>query len=227
MVDPEIRRSFSALVAAAFVDGMISAQERQVLHRKATEMNVPVRLMNEIIAQGEQGKLPVAIPASRQEKERLLDDLIDIACADGRIEAPEHHLLAKFASHLGMGLPDLRARVRRRTEESQAARTPPPPRPRIEEIRLSPDPAPVVGETAPPPVPPPPPLGSPVEDIPPVTLQLIKQAIVFESEADALHYIERMMGVTRPEAERIMRSILEAFPEIKPGTRRLTRQDPR
>jgi len=214
MVDPEARRNFGTLVAAAFVDGKLSAQEKQVLHRKATEMNIPIGLMNEILSKGEQGQLPVAVPNSLQEKERLLDNLIDIACADGRIEAPEHHLLAKFASHLGLGLPELRARVRQKMAAPPPAQRPPPP-PRIDEVKVGPEPEPVLKQAPPPPLPSPAP-GSPLADIPPVTLQLLKQAIAFNGEADAISYIERMMGVSRPEAKRIMAAILTAFPGLKP-----------
>src|SRR5688572_4008416 len=116
MVNAADRRAFSTLVAAACVDGDLSPPEREVLHRMATDYDIPVGVMRELIDQGVQGKLAVAVPPGQEDKESLLDDLIDIACADGRIEASEHHLLAKFASHLGLQLPDLRARVRRRLQ---------------------------------------------------------------------------------------------------------------
>ncbi len=215
MLDPNTRRSFGTLVAAAFVDGTLSEPERQVLHRKATEMNVPIRDMNDMIAQGGAGKLPVAVPPTREAREELLNGLIDIACADGRLEAPEHHLLAKFASHLGLGLPDLRARVRQRMEMRPP--DPPPPQRRIEEVRVSTEKDPVFqGSSSPPP------MGSPIPDIPPVTLQLIKQALMFENLEDALHYVERMMGVPRPEAQQIVEKVLAAFPDVKPASRRIT-----
>jgi hypothetical protein len=253
MTDPALRRMFGTLVAAAFVDGILSDQEKQVLHRKATEMGIPVGLMKELISRGERGELPVAVPPSQKEKEDLFDRLIDVACADGRVEAPEYHLLAKFAGHLGLGLPDVRARVRRRME----ARPPEPPRikpPQIEEVRVSvepassirlappppeqsrirpphqeeayvgPGPEATIHQATPPPPPPAPPIGSPVADIPPVTLQLIKQAISFETETDAVHYIERMLGITTPEARRIMQQVLSAFPDLQPGGRRIDRK---
>lgn len=243
MVDPNVRRNFAALVAAAFVDGILSEQEKQVLHRKATEMNVPINVVNELISHGEQGKLPVAVPPRPEEREALLDGLIDIACADGRLEAPEHHLLAKFASHIGLGLPDLRARVRQRmaardseplprpqprNEEVRVSSEPPPrPAPRFEEVRASSGPEATIQQPSLPPASPgssAPPIGSPVAGVPPVTLQLIRQTIAFEDEENALHYIERMMNVTRPEAQRIMAATLAAFPDLKPGIRRIDRK---
>ena len=87
MIDPATRRNYSSLVAAAFADGVLTDDERLVLHRKATEMNVSIREMNEMIAEGEQGKLSVGIPTSTREREELLESLIDVVCADGRVEA--------------------------------------------------------------------------------------------------------------------------------------------
>jgi hypothetical protein len=227
-------------VAAAFVDGSLSDEERLVLHRKATELNVPLKVMNELIEQGRSGKLPITIPPSAEAKQALLEDVMDIACADGRIEQPEHHLLAKFASHLGIALVDLRARVRRRMEQRPAkapARIEPriePPGVRFEEVRPTesprgPEPSapsgpaplprgpvrldePKIGARTP---------GGALAAVPPVTLQLLKQAIMFENEADALRYVERTMSVSRPEAQQLVREILAAFPELKPGSQQV------
>ena len=117
MTDPASRRAFSTLVAAACVAGDLASPEREVLHRKATEYDIPVGLMREIIDQGVQGRLAVAVPPDAAQREALFDDLIDVACADGRIEAPEHHLLAKFAAHLGLQLSDLVAQRREAERE--------------------------------------------------------------------------------------------------------------
>jgi uncharacterized tellurite resistance protein B-like protein len=221
-VNPNVRRAFGTLVSAAFADGTLSDHERQVLHRKATEMNVPSSVMHEIVEQGRQGKLSVAIPPGARERERLLEDLIDIVCADGRLEAPEHHLIAKFASHLGLALPDLRAKVRDRMEKRQAPQAAPPrPEPVRPQVSLPPPPPPAVSV---PPVPPsPPPVAPPVQaaglsHIPPITLQLIRQAILFTAPQEAVRYIERILNVSRPDAERTFRAVCAAYPDMKPGS---------
>ena len=56
-----------------------------------------------------------------------------------------------------------------------------------------------------------------VADLPPVTLQLIRQSILFDTAAETLRYIERTLTVTKPEAEEVLRKILQAFPDLKPG----------
>ncbi len=247
-MDPGNRRSFGTLVAAAFVDGTLAGPERQMLHRKATQWDIPLSAVNQLIAQGEQGKLQVAVPPTREQREALLDDMIDIVTADGRIEAPEHHLLAKFAAHLSLALPDLRARIRERMERRPAPEE--PVRPRAPEARpAKPPPAPPVLRAPPaPPVPPaaarggelkdtvqalperpsgpveldgPKSVGPTVGDLPPVTLQLLKQAIAFEPEAEALRYIERTLGIPAPEAKKTYAEICAAFPSLKPGSQQI------
>lgn len=245
MVNAADRRAFSTLVAAACVDGDLSPPEREVLHRKATEYDIPVGVVRELIDQGVQGKLSVAVPPGQADRETLLDDLIDVACADGRIESAEHHLLAKFAAHLGLQLPDLRARVRQRLQAKPAPaaprpRTSPPPapeKPRDPVLAARDEPRPEFARPVPaaphatpnvPALPPGPITLQPpslvegrVDDIPPVTLHLLKQSILFETTPDAVRYIERTMNLTKPEAEILMGRILDAFPGLKPGSERL------
>lgn len=244
MVDAADRRAFSTLVAAACVDGDLSPPEREVLHRKATEYDIPVGVMRELIDQGVQGRLAVAVPPGQADREALLDDLIDVACADGRIEASEHHLLAKFASHLNLQLPDLRARVRQRLQKKPAPAPPPrvapppaPERPRGSPLPAREEPRPqeanrvhAAAREAPdvralPPGPitlnPPSLVADQVGDVPPVTLHLLKQAILFETGLDALRYVERTLNVTKQEAEALIRKILETFPDLKPGSQQL------
>jgi uncharacterized tellurite resistance protein B-like protein len=266
MLDAETRRAFETLVAAAMADGDLSDAERQVLHRKATEWDVPLPMLNHLVDRGHQGQLKVAIPAEPSAKEDLFDQLIDIACADGRVEAAEYHLLAKFASHLGLALADVKARIRQRMEKKpvraerraeprretvvrQTVARPKPspeperpkgPAPRSPDLDLSlpppPPPGPVPLEHAHaqgeamisvPPLPPgpiqlPPPgtVATPVPDLPPITVELLKQAILFETEEDSLRYIERMMEVARMEAVEIRDRILRAFPGLRPAPAR-------
>jgi hypothetical protein len=54
-----------------------------------------------------------------------------------------------------------------------------------------------------------------IEDIPFVTLQLLKQSIQIENEADSLKMIERTMNVERLEAQKLRTRILESYPELK------------
>src|SRR5579862_5620912 len=105
MTDLATRRKFEALVAAAFADGFLAEAEKLVLQQKAERMGLSTREMHEIIGLGQQRKLSIGIPSTASERESLLNDLIDICVADGRVEASEYSLLARFAETLKISLP--------------------------------------------------------------------------------------------------------------------------
>ncbi len=236
MADPATRRKFEALVAAAFADGYLAEAEKIVLQAKADRMGISPREMHEIIGLGQQRKLSIGIPGSAAERDALLEDLIEVVAADGRVEAPEYSLLARFAETLKIGLPELRQRVNRRMQglssgerntRTQTRRESPPPPPR----RPDPPAPPPFPTFAPPPfvqpaqpmTPPPPshrefPKETKVADLPPVTLQLLKQSIMFDNEADSVQNIGRTLGIPPEAAVQIRQAILAAFPDLKPAS---------
>jgi uncharacterized tellurite resistance protein B-like protein len=229
MADASARRKFEALVAAAFADGYLADAEKDVLQRKAERLQIATREMHEIIGLGQQRKLSIAIPSSAAEREALLDDLIDVAAADGRVEAAEYSLLARFADTLKISLPDLRLRVNRRMQGRSERNTrpeprleapaPPPPAPQamsFEAVQFSQPPQPTI------PANPPPeqaafPHQPKVADLPPVTLQLLKQSIMFDNDEDSIQNISRTLGLDAGKAAAIRSAILAAFPDLKPG----------
>lgn len=239
MTDPATRRKFEALVAAAFADGFIAEAEKVVLQQKADRMGLSTREMHEILGLGQQRKLSIAIPATTAEREALLEDLIEVAAADGRVEAPEYSLLARFAESLKITLPELRQRVNRRmqagserTARTEVRRASPPPRPpppgRSEPPPLPPSPAyesprfmqgpPAIPTALPVPAPREFPKETTVADLPPVTLQLLKQSIMFDNEADSVAAIARTLSIPSEAAAQIRQAILAAFPELKPAS---------
>jgi uncharacterized tellurite resistance protein B-like protein len=238
MVDNSTRRKFETLVSAAFADGLLADEEKEVLQQKAKAWGISYREMQDMIALGQQRKLSVSVPSTEAEREALLSDLIDVVTADGRVEAPEYHVLARFAQTLNLGLPELRMRVNRRLQGKSETRM----EPRRETVRSSP----VTWEPrrpAPAPAPPPPPFPAApapdqapavaprgpiridsvfpqdpkVADLPPVTLQLLKQSMSFDTEADSLIYIGRILGLNPDAARQVREEILDAFPDLKPG----------
>ncbi len=240
MVDAATRRKFEALVSAAFVDGVLAAPERDVLQQKAAALKIPVREMNEIIALGEQRKLSVSLPATSLERDALLEDLIEVVAADGRVEAPEYHLLARFAETLKIALPELRVRVNRRMQANSEPKTDilrrdpprpaPPPSRQTQAATKRPEPSPFeppkFAADALPPMPPAAtkhvdqnfPKQVHVANLPPVTLQLLRQSIMFDTESDSILNISRTLNLSPGEATEIRRKILEAFPDLKPAS---------
>jgi uncharacterized tellurite resistance protein B-like protein len=249
MVTPDIRRKFETLVAAAYVDGTLSDSEKAVLHQKASTLGIPQREVADILFLGQQRKLSVVVPSSSMERDSMLEDLIEIAAADGRIEAPEYHLLARFAETLKIPLPELRTRVNRRMQSRGETRVE-PRREAVRDDKPRPQPPPAPKKPAPPPTAPPPPPPAPmfeqakfsaealppmmpsgpthtantfakepkVADLPPVTLQLLKQSVMFDTESESIANIGRTLGVPPSEAAGIRSAILAAFPDIKPAS---------
>ncbi len=235
MADAAARRKFEALVAAAFADGYLADAEKEVLQRKAQRLQISNREMNEIIGLGQQRKLSIGIPSTAGEREALLEDLIDVAAADGRVEAPEYSLLARFAETLKISLPDLRIRVNRRMQGPADRNTRAEPRRetvRSEPRREAPAPAPEAMsfesvQFSQPPTPTVQPSGAPADatfpkqpkvgDLPPVTLQLLKQSMMFDNEADSIQNISRTLNISAEKAAEIRLAILTAFPDLKPG----------
>jgi uncharacterized tellurite resistance protein B-like protein len=233
MPDVATRRKFEAMVAAAFADGFLAEAEKVVLQQKADQMGLSTREFHEILGLGQQRKLSIAIPATATERQALLEDLIEVATADGRVEAPEYSLLARFAESLKIGLPELRQRVNRRMQQVRSGSAPQttvrrdsPPTPRRPES--APAPPAAVFEAARFEQPPPPvpasvsipasaefPKDTKVADLPPVTLQLLKQSIMFENEADSVAAIGRTLALSAEEAAKIRLAILNAFPDLK------------
>ena len=274
MMTPATRRKFEALVAAAFIDGVLSESEKDILNKKASALGIPQREANDILFLGQQRKLSVSIPPTSEERDALLGDLIEVVTADGRVEAPEYHMLARFAETLKIPLPELRARVNRgmqsrgetrveprketvrndkpfdgaqakpRPQPPPVARRPEPPKPEPQSKAIKPTPPPVFeapkfsAEALPPmtsmaPMAPPPPMFMPtapiqyaesallkdpkVGDLPPVTLQLLKQSVMFDTESDSIANIGRTLGIPPSQAAEIRAAILTAFPELKPA----------
>ena len=271
MTTPATRRKFEALVSAAFIDGYLSESEKEVLNQKAVALGIPPREVNDILFLGQQRKLSVSIPPTSLERDALLEDLIEVVTSDGRVEAPEYHMLARFAETLKIPLPELRTRVNRRMQSRGETRVEPrketvrndKPRPQPPPIARRPEsPKPfdsAQGKPAPPPSAPPPPpvfetpkfsaeamppmtsmgpmapppmMSAPgpiqytgsallkdpkVGDLPPVTLQLLKQSVMFDTESDCIANIGRTLGIPPSQAAEIRAAIIAAFPDLKPA----------
>lgn len=114
MVDVNARRKMCTLVAAAYIDGDLAKEELDMILRKGSDMGLPEQMIREILQLGRKGSLAISVPPTRKQKEELLDDLIDIACADGKLEKEENHLLLKFSRQLGLSVHDLGGRVKDR-----------------------------------------------------------------------------------------------------------------
>lgn len=164
-VDAATRRAFTSLVAAACIDGRVSEPEAAYLRAKAGEFGIARGEADEFIQQGQQGRFTVAIPPTPAGKQALFDELLDVVCADGRLESQEKQLLLRFSSHLGVDPGDLGLRVRERLNRRRNdAPSAPPPRPTSTPRA---EPVMIIDDVRPKPAPPPPPPPRRPESAPP------------------------------------------------------------
>ncbi len=124
-VDPQLQKSFSLLVAAAFADGSVTDNEMSVLHRKALEFRIPMARLDELLDEARSGRLRLTYPSTPAERDKRLDDILDVITADGRIETPERQFMLRYATVLG-GVPtDLNERIASRMKRAARAAAPP------------------------------------------------------------------------------------------------------
>src|SRR5258708_4305577 len=112
-------RAFRSLVAAACIDGKISQPEMQLLVRKAKEMRLEPGEVQQALQDGREGKLPLALPFEPREFRERMNDVMDVVCADGRIESQERLLLLRFAAKAGISEADLNVRLKQKLAEAQ------------------------------------------------------------------------------------------------------------
>jgi uncharacterized tellurite resistance protein B-like protein len=98
MADNARRRAFTSLIAVACADKKVNDAERQYLYRKAREFGIPSAEADNLIREGLEGRFTLSLPPTPAGKQALLQELIEVACVDGRIEQWESHLLMRFAS---------------------------------------------------------------------------------------------------------------------------------
>jgi uncharacterized tellurite resistance protein B-like protein len=181
MDNPAALRAFRSLAAAAAIDGKVSQPEMQLLVRKAKELRLDPSQAQEILRDAREGRLPLALPAEPREFMERLNDIIEVVCADGRLETQERTLLLRFASRVNLSEADLMARVRPQLQAAQQrlsaggsrnnAPPPPPTRPapppvEVHEIRNEPRrPEPPRPPRPEPPRPEPPKGGGPAEPL--------------------------------------------------------------
>ena len=237
MVVSSTRKSFEALVVAAFVDGNLADEERAVLRRKATEMDIPVGQFDEILDRGRKGQLRVFLPSSPEERLELLDSLIDVICADGRLDRTENRLLLRLGGHLKINASALGRRVRARLDRLRS-------QPRQKEQPLVPD-VKITERSEPEPVPPPESpetigsdssllqmpsgpvqlnaIGAFSDEIPPVTRGLVRSVILFEGTDAAVRYLVEKCGVEdESHARASVQNMIDADPNLKPPTAKIT-----
>lgn len=98
---------FAAIVKLAMIDGPLNADEKVVLKRLATKLDVSEEEIKPILKNPR--KYPLMPPYSLEERIERLQDLCKIIYADHDVDIEERKLIFKYA--IGLGFTSERANV--------------------------------------------------------------------------------------------------------------------
>lgn len=98
-MDPIKLEHFRNLVSLSAADGKIEDVERVALSKIAYEQGIPLDRLNVMINRAEE--YVYLIPQNNHEREKQLQEMIDLAYVDGEFAPAEHELIKMVADKLG------------------------------------------------------------------------------------------------------------------------------
>jgi tellurite resistance protein len=113
MVDPVKLEHFRNLVSVAAADGKIIESERDSLFRIAAALSIPMERLEVMLAHPQE--YLYLVPQNKQDKEKQLVEMIDIALVDGDFAQSEKELIKTVAQKLGFTLSEVERVISGRT----------------------------------------------------------------------------------------------------------------
>ncbi len=99
MIDPVKLEHFRNLVSLSAADGKIEEAERGSLTRIATALGIPADRLEVMLAHAHE--YVYLVPQNTRNRERQLEQMIDIALVDGNFSPSERELIKSVAHKLG------------------------------------------------------------------------------------------------------------------------------
>jgi uncharacterized tellurite resistance protein B-like protein len=99
MIDPTKLEHFRNLVSLSAVDGNIKDVERVALSRIAYVHDIPLDRLNVMLSKAKE--YIYLIPQNNQEREKQLEEMIDLAWVDGEFSDAEQELIRMVGDKLG------------------------------------------------------------------------------------------------------------------------------
>jgi len=109
MLDPIKLEHFRNLVSLTIADGKIEEVERVALSKIAYEQGIPLDRLNIMLQRAHE--YVYLIPQNNKEREKQLDQMIDLALADGDFAPAELELIKMVAEKLGFSTEELESIV--------------------------------------------------------------------------------------------------------------------
>jgi tellurite resistance protein len=104
MPDPVKLEHFRNLVSLSAADGKIEEAERSSLTRIATSLGIPSDRLHVMLAHAHE--YIYLVPQNNKDREKQLEEMIDIALVDGEFSRSERELIKSVAHKLGFTHPE-------------------------------------------------------------------------------------------------------------------------
>ena len=109
-MDPIKLEHFRNLVSLSAADGKIEEVERVALSKIAYEQGIPLDRLNIMLAHA--SEYIYLIPQNQQEKEKQLDEMLQLAYVDGDFSPAEHELITMVSEKLGFSKTELDKKIK-------------------------------------------------------------------------------------------------------------------
>ena len=104
-MDPVKLEHFRNLVSLSAADGEIQEVERVALSKIAYEQGIPLDRLNVMLQKA--NEYVFLIPQNQHERERQLEEMLDLAHVDGEFAPAEHELIRMVGEKLGFSPDEL------------------------------------------------------------------------------------------------------------------------
>jgi uncharacterized tellurite resistance protein B-like protein len=105
MIDPTKLEHFRNLVSLITADGKIEEVERVALFKIAYDLGLPLDRFNLMLERGHEYRF--LIPQNNHEREKQLEDMIELAYVDGDFAPAELELITMVSEKLGFSQTEL------------------------------------------------------------------------------------------------------------------------
>ena len=105
MIDPTRLEHFRNLVSLSAADGSIKDVERVALSKIAYSNDIPLERLNVMLSKARE--YVYLIPQNTEEREKQLEEMIQLAWIDGEFAPAEKELIRMVGEKLGFSVPEV------------------------------------------------------------------------------------------------------------------------
>lgn len=104
-MNPKKLEHFRNLISLSAADGKIEELERVALSKIAYENGIPLDRLNVMLQKA--NEYAFLIPQNQEDREKQLEEMIDLAMVDGEFARAEHELITLVGERLGFAVNEI------------------------------------------------------------------------------------------------------------------------